>query len=439
MFFPVAQNLQSIIQDQIRTLSSGPTVMVSADDEKEARLQRNASAGLTAETANATVSNNAQAALMILLTAQMQSQTGEASLLQDDQVVGILQDLVNQASDPNAVTGGSLNDILTTNPALGQVFDPSRLQWMPMVTPPVAASQPMPAHAHSSAKARPTLLADPPARQSPAGADLTGASPTPPVVANNLNNLLNTQNLNQLLGSLTNAGPGVPTSAAAASSSTMSAPSSTAPVYSRAPGVRPVLLGDSPAHAQPPTGLPQAHYPSAVQLPLANLPQSVMPPSPFLAAGQAGQPHSPFLFAGMPVQMTMPPPMSFYAQPAPLAPQHASLMANLAMRPYADAQLAYHYLPQGHYPHIAGYQSALEQAHAQVQAQAQAQAQAHVQAHARLQDAFLSPLPSNAYKRKLTIPPSPEQSPEGPYIGQHSQGIGGHYADSYWNKRSKFS
>lgn len=41
-------------------------------------------------------------------------------------------------------------------------------------------------------------------------------------------------------------------------------------------------------------------------------------------------------------------------------------------------------------------------------------------------------------KRKLPIPPSPEASPEGSYIGQHSQGLGGHYADSYWrNKRSK--
>ena len=27
--------------------------------------------------------------------------------------------------------------------------------------------------------------------------------------------------------------------------------------------------------------------------------------------------------------------------------------------------------------------------------------------------------------------PAPEPSPEGGYVGQHSQGIGGHYADSY--------
>lgn len=42
---------------------------------------------------------------------------------------------------------------------------------------------------------------------------------------------------------------------------------------------------------------------------------------------------------------------------------------------------------------------------------------------------------SGGTKRKASIPPSPEQSPQGPYIGQHSQGLGGHYADSYWNAK----
>ncbi|XP_062618535.1 ribonucleoprotein PTB-binding 1-like isoform X1 [Saccostrea cucullata] len=35
--------------------------------------------------------------------------------------------------------------------------------------------------------------------------------------------------------------------------------------------------------------------------------------------------------------------------------------------------------------------------------------------------------------------PAPEPSPEGEYVGQHSQGIGGHYAASYTNKRQKVS
>ncbi|XP_060578959.1 uncharacterized protein LOC132735936 [Ruditapes philippinarum] len=34
--------------------------------------------------------------------------------------------------------------------------------------------------------------------------------------------------------------------------------------------------------------------------------------------------------------------------------------------------------------------------------------------------------------------PSPEPSPEGDYIGQHSQGLGGHYADTY-TKRQKLT
>ena len=38
-------------------------------------------------------------------------------------------------------------------------------------------------------------------------------------------------------------------------------------------------------------------------------------------------------------------------------------------------------------------------------------------------------------KRKASIPVSPEESPEGRYIGQHSQGLGGHYADSYWARK----
>lgn len=39
--------------------------------------------------------------------------------------------------------------------------------------------------------------------------------------------------------------------------------------------------------------------------------------------------------------------------------------------------------------------------------------------------------------QKRGIPPSPELSPEGMYIGQHSQGLGGHYADSYLKRNKK--
>lgn len=49
-----------------------------------------------------------------------------------------------------------------------------------------------------------------------------------------------------------------------------------------------------------------------------------------------------------------------------------------------------------------------------------------------------SPSTPQGQKRKQPhIPPSPEPSPESNYIGQHSQGIGGHYADSYFMKKRK--
>ena len=77
-----------------------------------------------------TLNNNAQAALWILLTAQMQSQTGESSILQNPQVVNILQNLVSQAGNPdggkNATNGdtgtNNLNEVLS-HPALSSVFN----------------------------------------------------------------------------------------------------------------------------------------------------------------------------------------------------------------------------------------------------------------------------------------------------------------------------
>ena len=46
--------------------------------------------------------------------------------------------------------------------------------------------------------------------------------------------------------------------------------------------------------------------------------------------------------------------------------------------------------------------------------------------------------PPHQNKRKIGhIPPSPEPSPEGGYIGQHSQGIGGHYQESYITKKMR--
>ena len=43
--------------------------------------------------------------------------------------------------------------------------------------------------------------------------------------------------------------------------------------------------------------------------------------------------------------------------------------------------------------------------------------------------------PVGTKRGMLHLLPSPEDSPEGSYIGQHSQGIGGHYAESYLKRR----
>ncbi|XP_054616682.1 ribonucleoprotein PTB-binding 1 isoform X2 [Dunckerocampus dactyliophorus] len=47
--------------------------------------------------------------------------------------------------------------------------------------------------------------------------------------------------------------------------------------------------------------------------------------------------------------------------------------------------------------------------------------------------------PIGSHKRVLSrLIPSPEPSPEGGYVGQHSQGLGGHYADSYLKRKRIF-
>ncbi|NWV72241.1 RAVR1 protein, partial [Malurus elegans] len=50
---------------------------------------------------------------------------------------------------------------------------------------------------------------------------------------------------------------------------------------------------------------------------------------------------------------------------------------------------------------------------------------------------FVTPL--GTHKRGFSqLLPSPERSPEGSYVGQHSQGLGGHYADSYLKRKRIF-
>ncbi|XP_038640562.1 ribonucleoprotein PTB-binding 1 isoform X2 [Scyliorhinus canicula] len=58
---------------------------------------------------------------------------------------------------------------------------------------------------------------------------------------------------------------------------------------------------------------------------------------------------------------------------------------------------------------------------------------------AGLRQGYSSKAPLVGHKRGAShLIPSPEPSPEGGYIGQHSQGLGGHYADSYLKRKRIF-
>nr|XP_036315462.1 ribonucleoprotein PTB-binding 1 isoform X3 [Pipistrellus kuhlii] len=58
---------------------------------------------------------------------------------------------------------------------------------------------------------------------------------------------------------------------------------------------------------------------------------------------------------------------------------------------------------------------------------------------AGLKQSHLNKTPLGGQKRSFAhLLPSPEPSPEGSYVGQHSQGLGGHYADSYLKRKRIF-
>lgn len=423
-----------------------------------------------------TLNANAQAALMILLTAQMQSQTGETSILQNPHVVGILQNLVNQAGDPTKQCETNVTELLN-DPALSSVFrigttvaPPAPApHWQP---PAQAAPETVGRYAllETPKSTRPILLGDAPpgyapVKSAPVSKD---TSPTPPMVANNLNNLLNAQNLNQLLGSLTDVKGDQPEKPV----------ESVKPPIRRPAGPRPVLLGDPPglpttslasnpvrsaapgiySFAPPPTQTSSA-YQTPTQLPssvyaqpnlssvyttmtstppqmisaLFSADQQLTMANNYLHAAAVQQHHhqqqqqqlfaaNQFLLSGYanlatsPLMATAPPqaaPHQFLYSPAPYPQQ-----------PQQTNALGYGSNPA----FLAGLQNYALSASPQFQS---GQLMAPP-----VSSSVLATPPS--LKRKLPIPPSPEASPEGPYIGQHSQGLGGHYAESYWRqKRAK--
>uniref|UniRef100_A0A0K2V4V9 RRM domain-containing protein n=2 Tax=Lepeophtheirus salmonis TaxID=72036 RepID=A0A0K2V4V9_LEPSM len=391
-----AQNLQNIIQEQIVSISSGG-VSSTHNNERNSSSEvvvmpgRQQTPPPHVVPVNPNLNANAQAALMILLTAQMQSETGEVSLLQNPQVVGILQSLVSQAGTKNSSSNGnggspSLTDLLS-DPVLSSVLhNNNRLQ-------KVLNKENRPSSMLDNSgviKRSPTLLGDAPQGYS---ANLGRKDSPPPLIPNNLSSLLNTQNLSELLGSLD--------------------PSRPTPTFNEAPQIRkpptnprPVLIQDPPPPAptiynrqisvstapsllhQPPIFTQQIH-PQLQMINASTFPLGVPPPhnhNPYFLS----QPN----FISPPHPQTQPPPQQYISG----IPIITTLTGGGGPPLYLGTPTT---------PTTASSNSL-----------------------------FTSP---SQLKRKLPIPPSPEQSPEGPYIGQHSQGLGGHYADSYWrNKRSRF-
>ena len=175
------------------------TALTSVTSSGQPTVQTATVPTAAASAATSSISSNAQAALMILLTAQMQSQSGEPSVLQNPQVVSILQTLVN-----NADKSSDMNE-LVKDPSLAAVFSP--------VGPPTAATTGStigldanrPALLNTP-KTRPILLGNaPPQSAAPPTIASSNDGLTASITANTpggLDNLLNAQNLNQLLGSL---------------------------------------------------------------------------------------------------------------------------------------------------------------------------------------------------------------------------------------------
>lgn len=355
-------------------------------------------------------------------------------------MVNILQSLVSQSGGADSTQQQKTTELMS-HPALSSVFGGQAQPHLQTAQDSYIPQQ-RTALLDTPKQARPTLLGEPPCYQQ------TAAPPKEPagtVVANNLNNLLNAQNLSQLLGSLSGNS------------------SSTSQQQQQQQLQRPVLLGDRPppqSKEQQQNSLQQQQPQQAALLPMPSVAQLQHQQPTLTTAGMTAGVRSqqvvspdinPYLLQQQ--QFTNPYLMPYpsMAQPPPLPPTSVS---------YAQAQPNFLYGA----PPVQAFQGAGQ---AGIAAQAPPSiygVQQHTQQLQQQQQAFSLPPHSmaavtsastlgaigspvgvsaggqfhtpQAQKRKITIPPSPEDSPQGGYIGQHSQGIGGHYADSYWRQRA---
>ena len=346
--------------------------------------------------------SNAQAALMILLTAQ-----SEPSVLQNPQVVSVLQNLVSNGEKPaNSV---ELNELTTKDPSLAAVFrSPAAVAETPSSMRPALLDTP---------KSRPILLSNPIASINSSSASEVAAASSTSANCSSLNDLLNTQNLSQLLGSLNN------------SSSTDVAKAQQPPAS--------VTSHQQTTHSQPP--LIQAPQPSNMANGLYQRP---------VVYHDGGQSLMGFPYAAAPYYIQAAPQQQqqqqqqhlqqqFFAQPQIFSLQGFPMVTQAAAFMAAPGQS----VPSMQNMNLAAFMGTSAAPGTPIVSHNQMASMLYPQPSSGYNSGYTTPSPTQhqqGLKRRLTIPPSPEQSPDGPYIGQHSQGLGGHYASSYVNKKAKY-
>jgi len=461
-----AQNLQNIIQTQIQTIQTG----IPPEKRQSSSSSPTPGSDILPQSINSQqqINSNAQAALMILLTAQRQAQAGENSLLHNPEVVNVLQSLVCQANDPLKQDMDPYAEIMSI-PGITVALGQPPTQHVPAAQVPYssstsATSWAQPAQLINSTKERQVIGSSPnPVSTSPTNPQ--GKSP-PPIIANNLNLLSNTQSLNQLLGviskPLQSPPPPPPPSSqtkttSAASTITQSLPNqrqSSPPLNSTQTQQRPALLGDCPrSQIQLTANLQQhqlAQQASVQQLLQAGQQQQLLQ-AQMTAVGQMQAANhlqltqqlagiypqyqqlqqAQFLIPGIPgLPMTGPPQAGFFIQPSQQFGANPSIVSALSLPPTQglisapQAPISVPSMSTNSYQIMPPITSPVRSPVPRISSPASSISSS----------ASYTPSPSNL-KRKASIPASPESSPQGPYIGQHSQGLGGHYADSYWQKK----
>ena len=329
-----------------------------------------------------------QAALMILLTAQRQSAAGESSLLSQPEVVNVLQSLVNSAeaaNDPGVRNTNPYSELLQI-PSLGMALG---------VTPDTV---PVP---HSK-------------------------SP-PPVIANNMNLLNNTQSLTQLLGVISSQ-----PSSTGDKPAPVPAPAKESSIPDMVTSVRPALMSMPPPQTtnQLQQQLIQQHQQQQAQLQqqqqiLQQHQQQQLLQAQLAAVGQLQT-----VVSQPPLQFAAPPLYSM--TPSPLLMSQGILMDPTGMSALMPPPLMLPPVQGAHYLMPQQQQNAFDIRLPALTSPPSISPVSRLTTSSSVTPSTPSPV---SLKRKASIPPSPEDSPKGPYIGQHSQGLGGHYADSYWERK----